>query len=230
MIRRVVEPELLDTLPANHPGAARSRRDLRRINAWMGNARHLARAIKQLKIPPKRVVELGTGDGTLMLKLAAHLPHDTELWLLDMQPVIAPETLEALRSRGWTVHIIRARLQDWLAAPEPPEVDLILANLFLHHFTDSELRDLFESLAPIASAFISCAPRRWMPALLSTHALWLIGCNAITRHDARISVRAGFRQKDLSRLWPEWSGCRLDETPAGFGSHLFRATRSGRKR
>ena len=45
MTRRV-EPELLDELPASDPRAVRSRQDLRRVNAWMGNARIMARALR----------------------------------------------------------------------------------------------------------------------------------------------------------------------------------------
>src|SRR5688572_12134903 len=70
MMQRLVEPELLDSLPADHPEAIRSRRDLRIINRWMGNARHLARAIYSIEPPPRKVLELGTGDGTLLLQLA----------------------------------------------------------------------------------------------------------------------------------------------------------------
>jgi SAM-dependent methyltransferase len=223
MIPRAVEPELLDTLPPNDPRAIRSRRDLQWINAWMGNARHLGRAIDRLSSQPRRVLELGSGDGTLMLKIAPRLPRATELWLLDMQPVVAPETLNALNAHGLSVQVIEARLHDWLATAQAREFDLVVANLFLHHFTDAELRTLFASLSRRTSAFISCDPRRWTPALWSTHGLWLLGCNSVTRHDARISVRAGFRDTELSRLWPRESGFKFEEFPAGFSSHLFRA-------
>jgi hypothetical protein len=33
--------------------------------------------------------------------------------------------------------------------------------------------------------------------------LWLIGCNAVTRHDAAVSMRAGFIRQELSALWPD---------------------------
>ena len=36
-MNRIVQPELLDELPPDDPRAMRSRRDLRRINAWMRN-------------------------------------------------------------------------------------------------------------------------------------------------------------------------------------------------
>jgi hypothetical protein len=223
MISRQLEPELLDHLPPDDPRAIHSRRDLRLINAWMGNTGHLARAITSLPKPPRTIVELGTGDGTLMLKLAARISGPLNVHLLDMQPVVAPETVARFTALGWTVQILPVRLQDWLRSPAPAHSDLILSNLFLHHFTDTELRTIFAQIANITSAFIACDPRRWLPSLWTTHLLWLTACNSVTRHDARISIRAGFRDQELSALWPSGSPFKLREGPAGFASHLFTA-------
>jgi hypothetical protein len=55
--------------------------------------------------------------------------------------------------------------------------------------------------------------------------LWAIGCNAVTRHDATVSVRAGFSGNELSALWPADSGWQLTERRAGFFSHVFVARR-----
>src|SRR5262245_54544179 len=143
MISRQLEPELLDHLPPDDPRAINSRRDLRLINSWMGNPGHLARSIASLPKPPRTIVELGTGDGTLMLKLATHIRGTVDLYLLDMQPVVASETLARFTSLGWTVHILPLRLEEWLQSPIPVQSDLVLANLFLHHFTDTELHTFF---------------------------------------------------------------------------------------
>ena len=45
MLARILEPETLDHLAPGDPAAQRSRRDLRRVNAFMGARRILARAI-----------------------------------------------------------------------------------------------------------------------------------------------------------------------------------------
>jgi hypothetical protein len=55
--------------------------------------------------------------------------------------------------------------------------------------------------------------------------LWAIGCGPVTRHDARLSIQAGFAGNELSELWPEKQGWRLSEQPAGWFSHLFIARR-----
>jgi hypothetical protein len=75
-MKRIVQPEILDTLPPDDPGALRSRRDLRRINSWMGNAETLAAAlVKALPASailqtPLQITELGAGDGNFLLRVA----------------------------------------------------------------------------------------------------------------------------------------------------------------
>ena len=49
-MERCIQREWLDELPPEEPRAIHSRRDLQRINAWMGNARILAREIKVARI------------------------------------------------------------------------------------------------------------------------------------------------------------------------------------
>ncbi len=50
----------------------------------------------------------------------------------------------------------------------------------------------------------------------------LIGCNRVTRHDAAVSVQAGFTGAELTALWP--AGWRITESAAGLFTHSFIAT------
>ena len=64
-------------------------------------------------------------------------------------------------------------------------------------------------------------------SLAGSHLLGLIGCNDVTRHDAVVSVHAGFRDAEISRGMAarlERLGT-LHETAAGAFSHLFVARR-----
>jgi hypothetical protein len=224
-MQRILEPELLDHLPPRDSRAIHSRRDLRLINRWMRNASHLWNAIRVLKPQPKTIVELGSGDGTLMLRIAAravnawHEP--VRLLLLDKEPVASTQTLNDFVNLGWSAEIVRADLHHWAETTSADSIDLIVANLFLHHFSDNELRLLFSRIAPRTRAFIACEPIRSRPALFATRCLWMLRCNHVTRNDAAISVRAGFRDHELSDLWPESSGFTLTEGAAGYASHSF---------
>jgi hypothetical protein len=72
---RTLHPELLDTLPAHDASAIGSRRDLRRLNTLMSHAPIIARALKKIfpTAPPASIVEIGAGDGQLLLRVAQRM-------------------------------------------------------------------------------------------------------------------------------------------------------------
>ena len=193
---RFLEPEWLDELPPDDPRAVRSRADLRRVNAIMGNARIIARELGQAR----RIADLGGGDGSLMQAVQHKLGRELDVTIVD-------------RIAGLEVF-------DFLARPGKP-LDAIVANLFLHHLTDADLRRLFTLAAARAPLLVACEPRRSRFALGGARLMWFIGANDVTRHDAVLSVRAGFTDSELSSLWPVAPGWSLIEKPAPPFSHLF---------
>jgi hypothetical protein len=233
---RACEPELLDHLPVDDPEAIGSRRDLRRLNAWMGNARYIARALNShLPIQDVRILEIGAGDGTFFLEVAKRLTSAGRIMFLDRQDLVTGATRQKLQRRGWQAETMRADVFEGLTGrtgltnqtsrAEYP-YHAIIANLFLHHFSDEDLKRLFQTGSEKAPLFIATEPRRSSPALLGGKLIWAIGCNSVTRHDAMVSIRAGFRGRELSDLWPKDSSWICEERPAGLWSHLFVARRA----
>ncbi len=234
-MRRVVEPEILDGLLPVDPRAEASRGDLRRLNIVMGHGGILSRALRRplkahlLSRRPLRVVELGAGDGTLLLRLARRWSATgltAEVMLLDRQNLVSNETRDAFAALNWSVEFVVTDVFTWLEQ-SPSTVDLMLTNLFLHHFQDNSLRALLRLIAMKTNLFIACEPRRSPLALTASRLLGLMGCNAVTRHDAVVSVRAGFVGNDLTRLWSSETPWELSEHSAGLFSHCFVATRHG---
>ena len=134
-------------------------------------------------------------------------------------------------SRPWVVDVF-----DWVERPaaatagagDEDRWDVIVATLFLHHFTDAPLSRLLAAVAGRCDVFLACEPRRGRLPLLASRLVALLGANAVTREDAVLSVRAGFRGAELAALWPAAApGWRLDERAAGFFSHRFLAVRHG---
>ena len=228
-MKRVVERELLDHLPPTDAAAQQSRRDLRRINRLMGNARILARALRSAlgNHSPPEILELGAGDGQLLLQAARQLaPRWTAVQarLLDRVSVVEPEALREFTALGWQAEPITSDVFDWFRHGHPP-AEIIVTNLFVHHFTEPDLKALFAAIAGVARVFVALEPRRAALPLVASSLLWAIGCNAVTRHDARKSVCAGFMGNELSNLWPASPAWKLTEHPAGVFSHLFIAQR-----
>jgi SAM-dependent methyltransferase len=230
MLRRV-EPELLDALPPDDPRALRSRKDLLRINAWMGNPGIMANELRSVFNGefPRSIVDIGAGDGAFMLRVAhdlAALSNGSSLCLLDRQTAVSQQTLGDLKTLGWQVLLLQSDVLDWLKQPATEPSDVIIANLFLHHFPDAQLAELLAAAAKRTRVFIAVEPRRWSWSLAFSRLVGLIGCNAVTRHDAVVSVRAGFCDRELSRRWPADASWLLEERPANWCSHLFIAKRA----
>ena len=89
------------------------------------------------------------------------------------------------------------------------------------------MAELFALAARRTQAFIACEPRRSTLALAGSRLLGVVGCNDVTRHDAVVSVRAGFSGRELSALWPAAGGWKLDERARGPFSHAFVARAHG---
>ncbi|MEO8545676.1 MAG: methyltransferase domain-containing protein [Burkholderiaceae bacterium] len=220
-------PEELDSLGADDPAARRSRSDLRRLHFAMGTLSIMTNALDtRVDASPLRILELGAGDGSLALRFArsraAVLPNVT-LTLLDRQPVVDDETLEGLRKTGWRPKVATADVFDWLDRSTEGPWDIIIANLFLHHFQDDELTRLVHAVAKSTATFFCCEPRRSSVALVGSHLVGLIGAGAVTRNDAVLSVHAGFRGQELSAHWPSHRGWSLREYSAGLFSHCLLA-------
>jgi hypothetical protein len=222
-MKRIVQPEFLDTLPPDDPRALRSRRDLRRVNAWMGNAGIMANALKE-NFPgtPRQITELGAGDGNFLLQIAQKLNwQNVNATLLDRHKNVSAEALAAFAKSGWRAEAVVADVFDW---PQM-EAEIVVANLFIHHFEDAKLKELFRAIAARAKLFVAVEPHRFHFPFPCAQTLRLIGCGKITRHDAEASIAAGFVRKDISALWPDKQNWQLTERRAGFFSHLFVANK-----
>lgn len=175
-MKRLVRPEILDSLPAEDGEAVRSRRDLRMINALMGNERWVLKQEME-----GQVIELGAGAGTLTRELAK----DHEVTGLDFQE----------RPEGLEVPWVSGDLFESL-----PEVagDTVVANLILHHFEDEALAKLGE-LVKGRRRLVAVEPWRSRVSLFEGTLLWPM-INRVTRHDMMVSIRAGFRKGELPGL------------------------------
>ena len=243
-LARTVVAEELDSLGADDPSAMRSRRDLQRVHRAMGTCSVLTSELHALvasnptRPAPVRILELGAGDGTLMLRVARALKPrwlGVQLALLDRIDLLDSKTRAGYSAIGWTATPQIMDVLDWAhqqhgaAAPsqsEEPLWDLVIANLFLHHFEAKELQALLAAIARRSSAFVACEPRRSGFALAASHWIGALGTGPVTRADAVTSVHAGFCGRELSTLWTPSAGWVLTERPAGLFSHCFRAERT----
>lgn len=198
---RKLTPELLDHLPPDAPGVSRSRRDLRRINFIMGNDRWILRNLPE-KITS--ITEIGAGEGHLLTSISRKHPEiPITAYDLAPRPASLPEAITWIQADIFT--------------QKPPQMGgILIANLFLHHFTDSQLADFSQWISGFDTIITSEPYRAKTPLLLGKLATPLI--HPITRHDMRVSIEAGFRPGELpATLSLKNLGYRFRETTSQRG-------------
>jgi SAM-dependent methyltransferase len=229
---RIVLPELLDELPPSDPRASRSRRDLQRVHRAMGSLSILSRAIRRLRLasPPTRILELGAGDGSLLLRFAQAQKFELRgvaLTLLDRHDLVSAGTRTAYERLGWELTVLRGDALSWAVERPSARFDLCVTSLFLHHFDTGELHHLMAAIAANADAFVACEPRRNAAAWIGSRLIGALGVNGVTRADAVKSVAAGFTRQELSSIWPQAEdGWILREFAAPPFMHCFTAARA----
>lgn len=198
MHTRVLQQELLETYPDDHPDAIIGRDELRLVNAVMGNHRWIKRTLRRVYQPGWSITEIGAGDGALSVQFwQAGICEASELHGFDL----------ARRPAKWPAKA--AWTQGDLFAQQLPSSEVLVANLFLHHFTDEQLRVLGSSISPKTRIILAAEPeRRWQHTVMGRFFCWLAELHPITRFDMQVSIRAGFRDDELAtslgldaRIW-----------------------------
>jgi SAM-dependent methyltransferase len=193
-MQRTLQPELLDSLPPDHPDALRNRRDIRLTNRVIGTHRWLERILPLLLHSTDTVLEIGAGTGELGLRLAHR---GVKIAGLDLWP----------RPVLWPVNSPWHR-EDLRAFGGYGDYRVIIGNLIFHQFSDADLAALGTKLQS-ARLIVACEPqRRRLSQVLYRTLAPLLGANYVSLHDAHVSIAAGFRGDELAEALglrsPEW--------------------------
>lgn len=187
---RSLTPELLETLPHDHSDALASRQDLICINRVMGNTNWLVNQLQAIQsfLKVKNWAELGAGDGSLGNKIIHALGvKDYQIMGLDFAP--RPQSWPL----NWDWH--QGNLEQW---NKWSEIEGLIACLVLHHFSEQHLQNLGKKIQQNCRCIIAVEPVRKKLHLWQANLLTL-GMNRITKHDASISVKAGFQDNELAQ-------------------------------
>jgi hypothetical protein len=190
-LQRRINPEILDSLPADNPDAIASRRDLRLINFLMGNKRWLLSEVRRIARSHTglQILELGAGDGSLASKLSS-LNGIARVTCIDLAP--SPQSLSVANVAWIRGNVLQL---DW------PHADIVITNLFLHHFEIDALRVLLQKCHRAAPLLLACEPARRKHSLALFALLRLTGINRVTWHDGQVSIRAGFLPKEIEEIF-----------------------------
>lgn len=199
-MRRIVLPEKLDSLSEDDRAAHANRSDLRRINCLMGNFRWLRKTLRGRLPTGGHATEWAAGDGGFGVYLIRRRKRwDMSLTGIDLwrRPAEWPENWK------WN----RKNLLD---LDQDEITDVVVGNFILHQFEDAQLAELGGLLK--SEARLLCfneTTRSHLAIFLGRLVGWVFAMHPVTRHDAEVSVRAGFCGEELPQLLglseAEWS-------------------------
>ncbi len=207
----------METLPDDHPDAIRGREDLRVVNGIMGNHGWISRMLRRHGRPGWRITEIGAGDGALSRGFCEQgicRPQDLHAFDLAGRPADWPP------GASWT--------QGDLFQQPLPDTEVLVANLFLHHFEDDQLRILGGRLSPQTRLILAAEPARqrihtWLGRVVCS----IAELNFVTRHDMQASIRAGFRSQELPQALGLDEAWRWQVGSTPLGAYHLMAQRGG---
>jgi len=204
--QRNVQLELMDQpgiLPTEHQHALRS---LARINLFSRSAAMLAGPIRQLAQTagrrPLRVLDLASGGGDITIalakKFARHQPAIT--WHgYDISPVAIAHARENAQRAGVNVEFIEHNV---LQAELPPDYDVVMCSLFLHHLEETDAVALLSKMRQATRGIVLVNDLR---RCHTGYALAHLACRILTRspivhYDGPISVKNAFTIPEVQQL------------------------------
>ena len=176
---RNVEPELADHIPGDDPRALRFRRDLSRLNALTMTDRVMARTL--LKHWGSRGSSRNSRPRCRRRYIhAARCPKTcTEMARCDSEAGRSAGYCGRSCSRrlcrgNWNIQTVPADVFEFLQKMQL-NVDIVIANGFLHHFTAERLTRLLSLAAGRAKLIVAGEPRRTHFAREVSRFVWLLG-------------------------------------------------------
>jgi len=188
---RVIAPELLDHAS---PDAARANlRDLVRINRYLGGhaiLRHIMSDFVRSKDWHFSLLDIGAASGDMGAMLRHRYPRAT-ITSLDRSCVHLEEAPHP-----------KLAADAFMLPFAAHSFDFVFSSLFLHHFTEDQIIELFRNFRTVARrAVLAIDLERGPLAYYFIPATkWLFRWHDISLHDGPVSVRAAFKKDELLSL------------------------------
>lgn len=188
--KRIIEPELMDHVPPEQARPTLS--DLVRINRRFGGHSVIRKTLAQVA---------GDNAAFTLLDVGA-ASGDTAGLIRDLYPRASVTNLDQNFINLEAAPPPKV-IADAFALPFSSETfDYVLSSLFLHHFSDEQVVALLRSFYRIArrAVLICDLERHAVPYYFLPLTRGLFGWKGMTVSDGRISIRAGFRLRELLEL------------------------------
>jgi 2-polyprenyl-3-methyl-5-hydroxy-6-metoxy-1,4-benzoquinol methylase len=200
-------PELMDDLACHGQVVDQTLRELEIINRWLGGNAVTIQGVKyllQFRKPHQRTViaDIGCGSGDMAIRIAEwsrQINRNVDVIGVDANPnIVRYAQGHAGATSGVSFQVINV-LDSAFAQMK---FDIVVATLFIHHFTREQLVDLFRILKrQSTTGFVVNDIHRHFLAYHSIRFLTMIfSRSAMVRYDAPLSVRRAFKRAELEEI------------------------------
>jgi SAM-dependent methyltransferase len=195
LTRRATDPELLDE-GVSPDEVARSLRDLRWVNRWLGGRRSLLRAVEPLLngAPRPRLLDVGCGSADLPAALVSARGPGLLAVGVDLKHL---HLLQAPAS-------VRRVVADVRRLPFAPDsFDVVTASLFLHHFDGGEVALVLRALNALArrGLVVNDLERALVPYLFGRVVFPWVFASRVSVNDGLLSIRRAFTPQELRQAF-----------------------------
>lgn len=201
---RVLTPERMDDPAADREELRAALSYIRGVNRWLGGTGALLRLLRTWSAcwprnRPVRLLDIGTGSGDIPLaarRWADSAGVDLRVTGVDLHQT----TLDLARDHvaGATgVELVLADARRLMDLYEPGSFDYVHAGMFLHHLPFIEVLTVLRIMDRLARAGIVWNDLVRSRAASAAVRLLVLGRPAMVRHDAIVSVRAGFTRTEV---------------------------------
>lgn len=214
-MRRVRTPELMDDPRVSREDLEVSLRYIRGVNRRLGGVSALLRHLRAWSREwprgrPITLLDIATGSADLpveAVRWARSAGHDLRVTAVDLHPTtlaLAREHIAASDSPGLnlaeSIQLREANALKLMDEFAPESFDYVHAGLFLHHLPEIEVLTVLRIMDRLSRAGLI-----WNDLVRTQLGSWAItamtvGTPRIVRHDARVSVRAGFTRREAIDL------------------------------
>jgi ubiquinone/menaquinone biosynthesis C-methylase UbiE len=200
MFPRSSQKEIMDNVFINDESIDQALRELTVINKWLGGFSNSRRGMKTLlkRIPAvKTITVLDVGAGGCDLAAAISRLHPgIHITALDLNK----RACEYSKRKHPQISVVHGSVLNLPFGER--SFDIVHASLFLHHFTEEELRSVLKAIYAVARCGIVINDVR--RTLFSYYAMILLtrlfSKSAMVKNDGPISVRRGFTRDELVGL------------------------------
>lgn len=205
---RSTQSELMDGPEASEQELVRALQELETVNKWLGGYAPLYDAYKRIGLhrEPLTIMDLGCGGGDVLRKTAEWLQRQglSNYRLIGVDNHNVMTEYASNQNQNWanmefvTSDAFDEKLKDY-------KPDIVLNNLFCHHFRDTSLRQLLQWMQKLAgkAVIINDLHRHWFAYYSIMLLTKLISSSRFVKYDAPVSVARSLTSQEWQQVLQE---------------------------